>query len=144
MDESETQADLLRPTTPTHEADSPSPVPSPSSSFSTIRQRTLQDNLSFISPEGPVSSSPASRYKQCRASETAGPEPKRRKRLEDMVLRRLERIDEEREARKENEDVRFGYVVGDMLAEVPPHEKMELKFQIHKLLYDAIVSQNPQ
>ncbi|XP_016355770.1 transcription factor Adf-1-like [Sinocyclocheilus anshuiensis] len=51
--------------------------------------------------------------------------------FEDAILQRLQQIDKA----KEDEDHAFSVMVTSMLAKLPPHVRMEAKFEIHQLLY---------
>ncbi|XP_057697875.1 transcription factor Adf-1-like [Corythoichthys intestinalis] len=81
--------------------------------------------------------SPSPSKERTSTKDTLGPEPKRTMLTEDVILQRLERIDKERKSRNENADVRFGFVIADMLATLTPRKKEAVKFKIYQLLYEA-------
>uniref|UniRef100_A0AAQ5YQC1 MADF domain-containing protein n=1 Tax=Amphiprion ocellaris TaxID=80972 RepID=A0AAQ5YQC1_AMPOC len=70
-------------------------------------------------------------------STSAGPELKTRK-IEDMVLMRLENLDKENATHKDMESTRFGYFVADMMEKIPDHKKDAVKLKIYQLLYEAV------
>uniref|UniRef100_A0A3Q1EEI3 Uncharacterized LOC110960637 n=1 Tax=Acanthochromis polyacanthus TaxID=80966 RepID=A0A3Q1EEI3_9TELE len=70
-------------------------------------------------------------------STSVGPELKTRK-IEDMVLMRLENLDKENASHKDMESTRFGYFVADMMEKIPDHKKDAVKLKIYQLLYEAV------
>lgn len=81
-------------------------------------------------------------------NETARPSPsrsscttdqKKRRTIDDAMLTRLDHLDDERQKfrRQDNEDFRFAAVIVDMLANIKPKHKSEVKFKIYQMLYEA-------
>uniref|UniRef100_A0A1A8FTA6 Transposon Tol2 DNA, Uncharacterized protein n=1 Tax=Nothobranchius korthausae TaxID=1143690 RepID=A0A1A8FTA6_9TELE len=129
--EEDSDADLLQSDSP------PSPVPTP------ICPRTLQDTFSYSSPMEKVSS-PGSGGGLTSVLTSPGPAPKRRKKMEDVLLKRLDRIEHDKAVLKDTEDIRFGYVVADLLGKIPSEKKMSVQFKIYQLLFEAIESKISQ
>ncbi|XP_023148921.1 osteocalcin 2-like [Amphiprion ocellaris] len=108
----------------------------------------LNAKHSFVGDSASTSAnaSPSLRQKtltECRSlgkrspSTSAGPELKTRK-IEDMVLMRLENLDKENATHKDMESTRFGYFVADMMEKIPDHKKDAVKLKIYQLLYEAV------
>ncbi|KAF4103751.1 hypothetical protein G5714_014738 [Onychostoma macrolepis] len=68
---------------------------------------------------------------------------KRKRNTEDVLLKRLERLDQEREMarQQDNEDHRFGAVLADMLSQVDPEEKTRVKFRLFQVLFEVLDKQ---
>uniref|UniRef100_A0A1A8KWJ5 Transposon Tol2 DNA, Uncharacterized protein n=1 Tax=Nothobranchius kuhntae TaxID=321403 RepID=A0A1A8KWJ5_NOTKU len=130
--EEDSDADLLQSDSPT------SPVPTP------ICPSTLQDTFSYSSPMEKVCSSPGSSGGLTSVLMSPGPAPKRRKKMDDLLLKRLDRIEHDRAVLNDTEDIRFGRVVADLLGKIPSEKKMSVQFKICQLLYEAIESNNSQ
>jgi len=68
------------------------------------------------------------------------PSHKRKRNTEDALLKRLERLNEERKSamHQDNEDYRFALVLADMLAKVDPRKKLDVKFKLNQVLFEAL------
>ncbi|XP_073324568.1 uncharacterized protein [Pagrus major] len=64
---------------------------------------------------------------------------KKRRAIDDAILTRLAHLDDERQKfrQQDNEDFRFAAVIVDMLANIKPKHKSEVKFKIYQMLYEA-------
>ncbi|XDV19160.1 hypothetical protein PO909_024698 [Leuciscus waleckii] len=122
-----TTSDSSSPVTPSPPPISPLPItlhipPSPTPSLSSLQTPSPRGN-----PLHPFQSPcPLSR--------------KRKRSTEDVLLKRLERLDEERQSamQQDNEDYRFTLVLADMLAKVDPRKKLYVKFKLNQVLFDAL------